>query len=764
MKRSALILTVVLCLTVSTVVAGPRRAAPVPIWDTLAKAAAHVRVGHADGALKILSPLIRHPPPIEGTRSVIRILRARALLAKGQPQKALEILGSLTEAPPMYLSEVVQLVWLRSATTINDHEQVLRASSLLLASKDLPDLLRDEALFHRARSLCMTPGRVTEGISILNDLKSQGSRGAVAFKPAVLELLASHLPPRRQEAIRRHLIIHHGGTFQARRVLQRFDLNRLSPKQQLKRARKLYKDRAYDLASDAYTKLTKSADPSLRQEALLRLATIRMRLRKEYSTAYQELKTAEKGPNKNFAAESYYRRGLMEGNLENYRRGSRHMRKYRKRWPRGDHRVRATYQIGRLLHQMGDFDNAAKELEAFVKGPYGKANKWRWFYGWSHYRRGDYAQARKIWASLLKSPKLLVSDKVRYWTATSYLQEKNLPKARKSLKRLAQTAPYSYYGFLGSTLTARLSGGAPIPARDPNRFPLALPQRPDLTVWVKTVKDANLRKSLRKIQRVAAAGFPSIARNVAKRHSVKDKLIKAMGVSRRNAIVAGLDFWLERWGYRWKQRAKKASFRQVAWVQRMTRFDDATLRGVFPPAYLDLAIAAGELHDISPWWLLAHMLQESRYKEFAASHAGARGPMQILPRTGRRISQRLGFPMGEFYTSQLFEPGIALRQAAWYLDALRTEFGGNVTLAIAAYNGGPLRFAEYLTMPSNKGLSMDMFIEEIGAHESRNYVRKVTDHIVRFTTLYASDAERDALLSKLLMPDQLPLPKGELRF
>ncbi|MBR58683.1 MAG: hypothetical protein CMH54_11775 [Myxococcales bacterium] len=764
MKKSVLILTIILSVTTSAVIAGPRRAAPTHIWDTLAKAAANVRVGHADGALKILRPLIQHPTGIEGTAPVIRILHARALLAKSQPDRALETLGPLLKNPPLYLSEVVRLVWLRSAAALNDHEQVLRSTELLLTSKDLPDLLRDETLFQRARSLCMTPGRVAEGISILNDLRGQGSKGAIAFKPAVLELLATYLPKRRQGTVLRHLIIHYGGTFQGRRALKRFDLNQLNPKQQLKRARKLYEDRAYDLASDAYASIAKGPGRKLRQEAQLRMATMRMRLRKEYPVAYKELEAAEKGPNTKFAAEAYYRRGLMEGNLGNFRRGSRHMRRYRKKWPRGDHRVRATYQIGRLLHQNGDFDSASKELEKFVKAPYGKAVKWRWFYGWSHFRRGDYAQARTIWTDLLKSPKLLVSDKARYWMAVSYLKENKKSRAQKSLKRLLQTAPYSYYGFLGSTLQAQLSGGSPIPARDPNRFPLVLPQRPDLTVWARTAKNDNLRRSLIKVQRVAAAGFPSIARHVVKQNKVEEKLIRNMGSRHRDTIVSGLDFWLERWGYRWKQRAKKARFRQIAWVQKMTRFADDTLRVVFPPAYLDLATAAGELHDISPWWLISHMLQESRYKEFAASHAGARGPMQILPRTGRRISQQLGFPMGEFYTSQLFEPGIALRQAAWYLDALRTEFNGNITLAIAAYNGGPLRFAEYLTMPSNRKLPMDMFIEEIGAHESRNYVRKVTDHIVRFTTLYASDSDRDALLSKLLMPERLPSPKGKLRF
>ncbi|MCA9542713.1 MAG: transglycosylase SLT domain-containing protein, partial [Myxococcales bacterium] len=138
------------------------------------------------------------------------------------------------------------------------------------------------------------------------------------------------------------------------------------------------------------------------------------------------------------------------------------------------------------------------------------------------------------------------------------------------------------------------------------------------------------------------------------------------------------------------------------------------------------------------------------------------GPMQVLPRTGRRIAARLGVPAGDFFAARLYEPGLALRHAAWYLAALREEFGGNLLLAVAAYNGGPLRFAEHVLV--SRALPFDLLIEEIGAHESRNYVRKVADHLVRFATIYGDDLEREALLTALRPPETVPLPRGELRF
>ena len=156
------------------------------------------------------------------------------------------------------------------------------------------------------------------------------------------------------------------------------------------------------------------------------------------------------------------------------------------------------------------------------------------------------------------------------------------------------------------------------------------------------------------------------------------------------------------------------------------------------------------------------MLQESRYKERAQSHAVALGTMQILPRTGRRIAERIGFPKGDFLDDRLFDAGVALRHAAWYLDALRREYRGNVILAMAAYNGGPRRVSEHLGI--FRDLPFDAMVEEIGAHETRNYARKVTDHLIRYLDLYADDAERASVRASLLPPHTLPEPLGEIRF
>jgi soluble lytic murein transglycosylase-like protein len=282
---------------------------------------------------------------------------------------------------------------------------------------------------------------------------------------------------------------------------------------------------------------------------------------------------------------------------------------------------------------------------------------------------------------------------------------------------------------------------------------------PDLQKMAKKLPK-RYRRQLRRARLLISAGYPRLARR-----SIDDKKLqrvarRKLGKRRYQRFRQDLDFMLERHSDRWKRLAR--SERRMPWNEGIVNIERTKRHEIYPPAYFYLARAAGRPHDVSPWWLISHMLQESRFKYRARSHAGALGPMQVLPRTGRRIAMRLGFPAGDFFEDRLYEPGVGLRHAAWYLAALRREYSGNVMLAIGAYNGGPRRMSHHLRVIGDQPL--DVIIEEIGAHETRNYTRKVTDHLIRNTDMYADDTEREAILRALALPREVPRARGEILF
>jgi hypothetical protein len=83
-------------------------------------------------------------------------------------------------------------------------------------------------------------------------------------------------------------------------------------------------------------------------------------------------------------------------------------------------------------------------------------------------------------------------------------------------------------------------------------------------------------------------------------------------------------------------------------------------------------------HDLDPRLVKAVIKAESNYDHRAVSRKGAIGLMQVMPSTG--------LDMGVF---NLFNPEENIEAGAKYLRLMLNKFGGDLKLALAAYNAGP---------------------------------------------------------------------------
>jgi soluble lytic murein transglycosylase len=115
--------------------------------------------------------------------------------------------------------------------------------------------------------------------------------------------------------------------------------------------------------------------------------------------------------------------------------------------------------------------------------------------------------------------------------------------------------------------------------------------------------------------------------------------------------------------------------------------------GLLPAEIRHLArVIAAEAHraGLPPAFVLAVIDVESGGRNFAVSHVGARGLMQILPATGEFVAEQIGVPWRG--PSTLFDPAANVRLGVSYLVGMIERYA-NVRTALAAYNWGPGQIA-----------------------------------------------------------------------
>lgn len=134
----------------------------------------------------------------------------------------------------------------------------------------------------------------------------------------------------------------------------------------------------------------------------------------------------------------------------------------------------------------------------------------------------------------------------------------------------------------------------------------------------------------------------------------------------------------------------------------------ASSRSVRAPLLTDLGRpyeghirAAAKEHRMDPALVAAVIQAESNYQPRAISRKGARGLMQLMPSTARRLGVR-----------STFDPKDNIRGGTAYLSELADRFGDtSVDLILAAYNAGERAVESHGGVPPYR--------------ETQDYVRKV---------------------------------------
>lgn len=122
--------------------------------------------------------------------------------------------------------------------------------------------------------------------------------------------------------------------------------------------------------------------------------------------------------------------------------------------------------------------------------------------------------------------------------------------------------------------------------------------------------------------------------------------------------------------------------------------------------------------------------QESQFNTGAVSPAGARGLMQVMPKTAASLARSLKIRHTQRRLTS--DPAYNATLGAHYLAKRLNQYDGSYILTFAAYNAGARRVAEWIERfgdPRSPKVDAIQWVEAIPFPETRNYVQRVMENM-----------------------------------
>jgi len=161
----------------------------------------------------------------------------------------------------------------------------------------------------------------------------------------------------------------------------------------------------------------------------------------------------------------------------------------------------------------------------------------------------------------------------------------------------------------------------------------------------------------------------------------------------------------------------------------------ASVEDEYPAPYRQAILSAAKARKLDPRFILALIKQESVFKPFAKSPAGARGLLQLTIDAAQKYGPAAG--LNSVQESQLYQPQTSITLGAEYVEHLAKLFPGMLEPIAASYNGGEDNVARWLKR--SKRQDPGVFTSEVGFDETKGYVQKVMSNYRVYRKLYTPD-------------------------
>lgn len=163
-------------------------------------------------------------------------------------------------------------------------------------------------------------------------------------------------------------------------------------------------------------------------------------------------------------------------------------------------------------------------------------------------------------------------------------------------------------------------------------------------------------------------------------------------------------------------------------------FEEYMIKKNHPLKFTEYVEKYAEEFDIPKALLYSVIKCESSFDPEAKSRVGARGLMQLMPKTFEEMARR----QGEEYREELmYDPDTSIRYGSYYLNYLYNIFG-DWKLVLAAYNGGMGNVRKWMEDSEYfDGVKIIKYPKGFG--ETEQYVERVTEAEKVYTKLWFND-------------------------
>ncbi|MFQ5787318.1 MAG: transglycosylase SLT domain-containing protein, partial [Thermodesulfobacteriota bacterium] len=399
--------------------------------------------------------------------------------------------------------------------------------------------------------------------------------------------------------------------------------------------------------------------------------------------------------------EALFWRGKISAKQGRDGEASQFYRRINLTYPSSQFASEGLYNAARLYQINDNMDKAIglydELLRKYPNSEY--AEDGAWYLGWIYYKRGMLNEALAAFSAYTNSSSSYNSSSNKYWKARALEKQGRRQEALSLYEELARSTLPSYHSYLAQKKTGI---------------------KPYLGVSGDEINTQSSNVNNGKAKAELLIDLEMFDDAISEIDIIREESINEQDLMQVSLLYANADDF----------------YNSIKIAQRLNLPQAIELS--YPRGYKEIVRAYSKKYNVDEYLIYSIMREESRFQKNAVSPANAIGLMQLIPSTARSTARQVG--ISGFNVDMLNIPRINIELGIYYFKKVLDEFNGDVHLALASYNAGPHRAADWMVRFHN--FEKDEFVEEIPFRETRNYIRRILRSYGAYKAIYGNEASQ----------------------